>query len=165
MRDIRKIENRFDLRRLNEWQSKGYIKILRKGYYIFTDIDLNDEMSEEEIRAFREGLDEESLAVFDLLKKPDLSAGEIKKVKAVAVDLLKTLKEEKLCITRWQDKEATRDAVHQAILDFLWNDSTGLPVDKYTESDVQVKADDVYRHVYRVYPTLPSPFYQNYAAA
>lgn len=107
---------------------------------------------------------EESLAVFDLLKKPDLSAGEIKKVKAVAVDLLKTLKEEKLRITRWQDKEATRDAVRQAIFDFLWTDSTGLPVDKYTEGDVQVKADDVYRHVYRVYPTLPSPFYSTAAA-
>jgi len=123
-----------------------------------------EEMSEEELRAFREGLDEESLAVFDLLKKPDLSAGEIEKVKVVAVHLLTTLKEEKLRITRWQDKEATRDAVHQAILDFLWNDSTGLPVDKYTEGDVQVKADDVYRHVYRVYPTLPSPYYSTGAA-
>ena len=122
-----------------------------------------DEMTDEEIRAFREGLDEETLAVFDLLKKPDLSAGEIKKVKAVAIDLLKTLKEEKLRITRWQDKEATRDAVRQAIFDFLWKDSTGLPVDKYTEGDVQVKADDVYRHVYRVYPTLPSPFYSTAA--
>jgi type I restriction enzyme R subunit len=119
-----------------------------------------EEMSEEELRAFREGLDEESLAVFDLLKKPDLSAGEIKKVKTVAVDLLETLKEEKLRITRWQDKEATRDAVRQAIFDFLWKDSTGLPVDKYTEGDVLVKAEDVYRHVYRVYPKIPSPFYQ-----
>ena len=118
-----------------------------------------DEMTEEEMRAFREGLDEETLAVFDLLKKPDLSSGEIKKVKAVAVDLLKTLKEEKLRVTRWQDKEATRDAVRQAILDFLWKDSTGLPVGHYSEGDVQVKADDVYRHVYRVYPTIPSPFY------
>ena len=122
-----------------------------------------DEMTTEEIRAFREGLDEETLAVFDLLKKPDLSAGEIKKVKAVAVDLLKTLKAEKLRITRWQDKEATRDAVRQAILDFLWKDSTGLPVGHYSEGDVQVKADDVYRHVYRVYPTLPSPFYSTAA--
>lgn len=104
------------------------------------------------------------MAVFDLLKKPDLSAGEIKKVKAIAVGLLKTLKAEKLRITRWQDKEATRDAVHQAILDFLWKDSTGLPVDKYTEGNVQIKADDVYRHVYRVYPTLPSPFYSTATA-
>ena len=33
-----------------------------------------NEMGEEESRAVREGLDEESLALFDLLKKPDLSA-------------------------------------------------------------------------------------------
>jgi len=123
-----------------------------------------DEMSEEESRAVREGLDEESLAVFDLLKKPDLSAGEIKHIKATAVELLKTLKAEKLRIVRWQDKEATRDGVRQSILDFLWNESTGLPVDKYTEGDVQTRADEVYRHVYRVYPMLPSPYYQSAAA-
>jgi predicted transcriptional regulator of viral defense system len=42
LQDIRKIESRFDLRRLNEWQGKGYVKMLRKGYYVFTDIDLNE---------------------------------------------------------------------------------------------------------------------------
>ena len=30
--DIRKIEAAFDLRRLNEWQAKGYIKMLRRGH-------------------------------------------------------------------------------------------------------------------------------------
>jgi type I restriction enzyme R subunit len=38
-------------------------------------------------RAVREGLDEESLALFDLLRKPDLAAAEIKRIKAVAADL------------------------------------------------------------------------------
>ena len=90
---------------------------------------------------------------------------EVKRVKAIAVELLQRLKAEKLRITRWQDKEATRDAVRQAILDFLWNDSTGLPVDQYTEDEVQTRADEVYRHVYRVYPQLPSPFYQTAATA
>ena len=37
-------------------------------------------MDEEESRAMREGLDEETLAVFDLLKKPELSAKEIKRI-------------------------------------------------------------------------------------
>lgn len=124
-----------------------------------------DEMTDEEKRAVREGLDEETLAVFDLLKKQDLSAGEVKRVKAIAVELLQRLKTEKLRITHWQDKEATRDAVRQAILDFLWNDSTGLPVDQYTEGEVQTRADEVYRHVYRVYPRLPSPFYQTAVSA
>jgi len=72
---------------------------------------------------------------------------------------LKTLKEEKLKIDHWQDKEATRDSVRLMIGDFLWDDATGLPEDCYTENDVKAKAEEVYRHVYRVYPTLPSPYY------
>ena len=123
------------------------------------------EIEEEESRAMREGLDEESLAIFDLLKKPDLSPAEIRRIKNVAVSLLKTLKAERLHIDHWREKEATRDAVRLTIRDFLWNDTTGLPVDHYTEGDVQARADDVYRHVYRAYPTLPSPFYGEDAVA
>ncbi|MDP8237277.1 MAG: type I restriction endonuclease subunit R [Candidatus Erginobacter occultus] len=125
---------------------------------------LMEEMGEEESRAVREGLDEESLALFDLLRKPDLAPAEIKRIKAVAVKLLETLKAEKLRIDHWTDKEATRDAVRLAIRDFLWSESTGLPVDRYTEEDVQARAEEVYRHVYRVYPTLPSPYYETPAA-
>jgi type I restriction enzyme R subunit len=124
-----------------------------------------NEMTEEESRAVREGLDEESLAVFDLLKKPDLCAKEIERIKAVAVDLIEALKAEKLRVDHWQEKEATRDAVRLAIRDFLWSESTGLPVDRYTEDDVHARADEVYRHVYRVYPTVPSPYYEACAAA
>jgi len=122
-------------------------------------------LGQEEQRAIREGLDEESLAVFDLLKKPDLSPAEIKRIKAVAVDLLETLKAEKVRVDHWQDREATRDAVRLAIKDFLWSDDTGLPVDNYDETAVQNRAEEVYRHVYRVYPTLPSPYYETSAAA
>jgi len=124
-----------------------------------------NQMGEEESRAVREGLDEESLAIFDLLKKPDLSPTEIQRIKNVAVELLKTLKAEKLRIDHWRDKEATRDAVRLAIRDFLWSDSTGLPVDRYTEDDVEARVGDVYHHVYRVYPALPSPFYEKEATA
>jgi type I restriction enzyme R subunit len=67
-------------------------------------------------------------------------------------------------VDHWQDKEATRDAVRLAIKDFLWSDDTGLPVDNYDEAEVQTRADEVYRHVYRVYPTLPLPYYESSAA-
>ena len=50
------------------------------------------ELDEEESRAIREELDQESLAIFDLLKKPDLKDSEIKRIKNVAVDLLEILK-------------------------------------------------------------------------
>jgi type I restriction enzyme R subunit len=118
------------------------------------------ELDEEESRAVQEGLDEESLAIFDLLMKPDLNVSEIKRIKKVAVDLLNTLKVEKLRVDQWRDKEATRDAVRVAISNFLWSDETGLPIDLYDENDVVQKADDVFRHVYWAYPRLPSPYYE-----
>ena len=42
--DIRKIEPNFHRRRLNEWQDKNYIKKLRRGFYMFTDTTLNEEV-------------------------------------------------------------------------------------------------------------------------
>lgn len=42
--DIRKIEPAFYRPRLNEWQEKGYIKKLRRGYYMFSDLPLNEKV-------------------------------------------------------------------------------------------------------------------------
>ncbi len=117
------------------------------------------ELDGEESRAVREGLNEETLALYDLLKKPDLKASEIKQIKEVAVQLLETLKAEKLKIDHWRDKEASRDTVRITIHDFLWSDETGLPTKSYTEVEVGEKAEDVFRHVYWAYPTVPSPYY------
>ncbi|HUW44383.1 MAG TPA: type I restriction endonuclease subunit R [Dehalococcoidia bacterium] len=116
-------------------------------------------LDKEEDRAMREGLDEESLAIFDILKKPELTAAEIKRIKEVAIELLQTLKKEKLKIDHWGAKESTRDAVRITIRDFLYSETTGLPVSVYSEDEVTIKTEDVFRHVYRVYPTLPSPYY------
>lgn len=65
------------------------------------------QMGEEQNRAAREGLDEESLALFDLLKKPKLSPREIKRIKAVAVNLLKTIKNRISRIDHWTTREAS----------------------------------------------------------
>ena len=42
LNDIRKFEKLFDRRRLTEWQKKDYVKKIVKGYYIFSDIDVNE---------------------------------------------------------------------------------------------------------------------------
>ena len=52
---------------------------------------LDDEAS----RAMRKGLDDPTLTLFDLLKKPDLTKSEIARIKKVAVSLLNTLQERK----------------------------------------------------------------------
>ncbi len=117
------------------------------------------ELDEEESRAMREGLDEETLAIYDLLAKPDLTPHEIKKIKKVAKELLEKLKDKLKDLYKWQDKEPTRDEVKVLIRNFLWDEKTGLPVDFYTQDDVERKSEEVFYHVYRAYPTVPSPYY------
>ncbi len=40
--DIRKVDSRFNVRRLVEWQGKGYIKKIIRGHCIFTDLKLDE---------------------------------------------------------------------------------------------------------------------------
>jgi len=42
--DIKKIEADFSLRRLSEWQDKGYIRMIRRGRYIFSDLEINEQV-------------------------------------------------------------------------------------------------------------------------
>lgn len=116
-------------------------------------------LDEEENRAVRECLDEETLAIYDLLVKPDLKPQEIQKIKKVAKELLDKLKDKMKGMYRWQDKQPTRDDVNILINHFLWDDRTGLPLKIYTEKEVMKKTEDVFYHVYRAYPTVPSPYY------
>jgi predicted transcriptional regulator of viral defense system len=40
--DIRAAHGDFDRRRLSEWQKKGYIQKIIKGYYLFSDVDIDE---------------------------------------------------------------------------------------------------------------------------
>ncbi len=40
--DILKVDSGFHKQRLSEWQKKGYIKKVTKGYYIFSDLEINE---------------------------------------------------------------------------------------------------------------------------
>lgn len=40
--DIRATHGDFDRRRLSEWQKKGYIQKIVKGYYIFSEVDIDE---------------------------------------------------------------------------------------------------------------------------
>jgi type I restriction enzyme R subunit len=142
-------------------REKDRVTIEKTFEALFT---LVQDLDEEEHRAVREGLDEESLAIFDLLKKPELKPADIKRIKSVAVELLERMKSRIREIDHWRDREATRDAVRLAIRDFLWDEATGLPVDCFAEADVEIKAEEVFRHVYRAYPTVPSPYYATHAS-
>jgi len=111
-----------------------------------------ESLDHESQRAIREGLDEEALALFDLLAEPKLKKKEIDQIKKVAKDLLVKLKAGKLRVDNWREKQATRDAVRMAIYNFLWDDTTGLPIDVYSPEEVETKTDLVYQHIFTRYP-------------
>ena len=94
-----------------------------------------------------------------------MSGAEFRRIKQVAVELLRTLKVEKLRVDQWREKESTRDAVLVTIRDFLWSDETGLPADGYSDGEVAVFSDNVFHHVFRAYPQVPSPYYESAEAA
>lgn len=104
-------------------------------------------LSEEEARALSENLDEEHLAVFDLLMRPapELSEAEKTQVKKVADELLSTLKHGKLVLD-WRKQQATRAAVRVAVEETL----DRLP-DAFTRQIYAQKCDTVYQHVFDSY--------------
>ncbi|MBW8050732.1 MAG: type I restriction endonuclease subunit R [Cytophagales bacterium] len=107
------------------------------------------DLTVEESRAMREGLSEETLAIYDLLREGKaLEQEEIKQVKKVAVETLKKLKEEKLKIERWRESRQISSQIWQTINDYLLN----LPMKTYSDDDVNEKTVSVYQHIYSNYP-------------
>jgi len=106
------------------------------------------DLNEEDVRAIKENLDQESLAIFDLLRNgKELNTGEVKEVKKVSVDILKKLKREKLNVERWRESRQITAQVKTMIFDTLqW-----LPQNTYTDTDVSEKTLQVYQHIYTTY--------------
>ncbi|MFY0761018.1 type I restriction endonuclease subunit R [Metabacillus dongyingensis] len=109
-------------------------------------------LDEEEKRSVREGLNEEQLALFDLLVSgKELSRKQRQKIKEVGIELLEKLKHEKLNANNWKDKESTKAAVKTFIYNYLYDEGTGLPVDQYTPEDVELTANIIFEHVFNQY--------------
>jgi type I restriction enzyme R subunit len=110
-------------------------------------IQFAQQLTEEEQRGVAEQLSEEELALFDLLTRPgiELTEDQTRQVKAVARDLLATLKNGKLVLD-WRKKQAARAAVRQTI---------EVELDKlpavYTTDLYRAKCDETYQHIYDSY--------------
>jgi type I restriction enzyme, R subunit len=103
-------------------------------------------LSDEEKRAVREGLSDDSLALFDLLVKPELTKQEISRIKKVAQGLLDILSAEVSRIQDFAAKQATRDEIKIKIKNYLWDDKTGLP-ESFGPEEIEKKADVIFAHV------------------
>lgn len=118
-------------------------------------MDFVRELGEEEARAMREGLDEETLAIFDILRKPDLSKKDEEEVKKVAKETLEDLKREKLRVKQWRESLEVSASVKVMISDHLQY----LPVEVYDDYELLIKSNLVYQHVYANYGNLAASHY------
>jgi type I restriction enzyme R subunit len=119
------------------------------------------DLSEEEQRSVKEGLNEEHLAVFDLLvrTKGDLATKERNRVKHVAAELLEAIKAELARLDHWTEKRQTQAQVQQLIYNYLYDENTGLPVEAYSDDEVKALAEVVYLHVYQQYESATESVY------
>lgn len=104
-----------------------------------------EDLGEEEHRAAREGLDEEELAVYDLLRRgKHLSDQKQHELKDLARALLAKLSAHKRDIERWDDKDYTKAQVRTLIYDQLF---TSLPFPDYEGPDIEERTGLVFDYV------------------
>ena len=109
---------------------------------------LANQMNEEEQRYVREGFDsDEELSLYDMLFREDLSKAEIRKVKAVAAELLRKIKVKIAEYDHWTDKQETKAAVDNLIRDTLWAE---LPA-CYDEASISQYRQQIYEFVFTRY--------------
>jgi type I restriction enzyme R subunit len=111
-------------------------------------IEFVNSLTEEEADTKREGLTEEQKAIFDILRKPNLTDGDKKKIKEIAIELLAELKKEKLKIDQWAEKSVTAAAVFNYVNKTLFE---VLPYPTYETDDIDLKTNLVYQHLKQQY--------------
>ena len=85
-------------------------------------IELARSLDDEQKRYIREKLNnEEELAVYDILYRPELSKVDITTIKAIAIELLQKIKTIISTSDHWLEKQETKAAVDNVIRDILWN--------------------------------------------
>jgi type I restriction enzyme R subunit len=108
-------------------------------------VDLANSLDAEQRRAVEEGLSEDELAFFDLLKKEKLSKADRERVKQASKSLLDSVRRLIAPLENWTAKEQTQAEVKVFILDHLFQ---VLPTPPFSEAEKQAAAQQVYQYVW-----------------
>ena len=108
--------------------------------------ELMAELDEEQQRAVEEGLSEDELALFDLLKKDGLRRTERERVKQASRDLLASIEARLRELDHFWEKEQTKAEVQVFILDEI---HASLPSPPFSPEEMSTLAAEVYDHVWQ----------------
>lgn len=87
------------------------------------------------------GLTPEQKPIFDLLIQDDLTKEDIAQVKKASVEILEAIEERIQTVQGLFLKDATRAGLRTTIYDLLYDERTGLPVDKFDDEALLEKTD------------------------
>lgn len=109
-------------------------------------MELMGSLDEEQKRAVEEGLSEDELALFDLLKKDNLGKTERERVKQASRELLESIKARLSQLDHFWEKEQTKAEVEVFILDHVFS---SLPSPPFTADEKKAVAANVYAHIWQ----------------
>jgi type I restriction enzyme R subunit len=109
-------------------------------------VQFSQDMRAEDARHLREGLTEDELEIFDLLRKESMTLDETQKVKRAAKALLRRLQDEqpKVLVQDWYKTDQTRRIVRSTVAEVLDRE---LPVESYDRALFQTTCDNVFHLV------------------
>jgi type I restriction enzyme R subunit len=108
--------------------------------------ELANSLDAEQRRAVQEGLNEEELALFDLLLRDNISKAEREKLKQASRTLLALLQELIKPMPTWTQNTQTQAEVKVLVLDTLWEK---LPRPPFSEEDTEALVERVYDFVWQ----------------
>jgi type I restriction enzyme R subunit len=103
-------------------------------------------LDDESKRHIREGLNEDELALFDLLQRENLSKTDREKLKQASKSLLAVLREQLKSMPNWAQNETTRADMRVCILDNVF---VNLPRPPFTDDDAERLTDRIYNYVWQ----------------
>ena len=109
-------------------------------------VELVEELDVEQSRAVEEGLTEEELALFDMLRKDGLGKADRERVKQASRELLASIEERLRQLDRFWEKEQTKAEVKVFILDQI---HMKLPTPPFAPEEKESVAGEVYEHVWQ----------------
>lgn len=137
LKDVLKIYPDFDNRRLNEWQKKGYITKIIKGWYIFNDISINENILFQVSNSLRPPSYislESALSFYNIIPEQTFTVTAITTLKTIEYNTLKgifsykTIKPDLFfgytIIPQTKGRPILMAELEKALLDFLYLNST-----------------------------------------
>jgi hypothetical protein len=111
-----------------------------------TPVDLLRTLDAEQRRAVKEGLTEDELALFDLLRKEELSKADREKVKLASRELLAAVRARLSELDQFWETEQTKAEVEVLIMDEVY---LRLPEPPFTKAEKERFSRAVYSHVWQ----------------